>query len=213
MVDQGASRPNLVTAWTTGRRRLGKDPVFGAWVKRFGTIRLEAYALEPFAYLARAICYQQLAAAAARTIHRRFVEALDGDVSPERVLRAPEHVLRGAGLSASKFAAIHDLATKISSGAVHLEDVKAQPDEEIVGHLTQVRGIGVWTAQMFLIFYLHRPDVWPTGDLGVRSGYAKAHGLETAPSARELEPLGDPYRPWRSVVAYTCWAIQDAGVT
>jgi DNA-3-methyladenine glycosylase II len=174
-------------------------------VRCIGPIRIPRSDDPPFAYLARAICFQQLAGAAAATIHGRFVEALRGDVRPDSVLAAPEGALRAAGLSAAKLAAVRDLAEKSVSGEVSLDGLDARSDAEIVEHLTRVRGVGVWTAQMFLLFRLRRPDVWPTGDLGVRSGYARIHRMENVPSARELEPHGERFRPWRSALAWYCY--------
>jgi DNA-3-methyladenine glycosylase II len=121
------------------------------------------------------------------------------------VLRVRESTLRKAGLSAAKTAAVRDLATKVRSGEVVVDDLEEQPDDEIVRRLTLVRGIGPWTAQMYLMFRLHRPDVWPVLDLGVRSGFAKIHCLDALPGPKELEPLGDRYRPWRSAAAFYCW--------
>lgn len=195
----------LTAAWTGGRRALARDPVFGPWVECIGTIRLPVWTLDPFAYLARAICYQQLASAAAETIHGRFVEAMGGQVGPERVLGTPEEVLRGAGLSRNKLAAIRDLAEKVRSGEVEVHDLEDQPDDEVVRRLVCVRGIGEWTAHMYLMFKLRRPDVWPVGDLGVRAGFAKIHNMAEMPSHKELRPLGDRYRPWRSAAAFYCW--------
>ncbi|MGE0160345.1 MAG: DNA-3-methyladenine glycosylase [Gemmatimonadales bacterium] len=195
----------LLTIWTGGRRKLGKDPMFGPWVKRVGTIRVPVSNEQPFYYLARAIVYQQLAGAAARTIHGRFIEALGGDVSPERVLRVRETTLRKAGLSAAKLAAIRDLASKVRSGEVEVHDLHEQSDDEVVSRLVKVRGIGPWTAQMYLMFRLHRPDVWPVLDYGVRAGFAKIHGLDELPGQKQLLPLGDAYRPWRSAAAFYCW--------
>lgn len=201
--------PTLVTAWSAGRRKLGRDPVFGPWVTKIGTIRLHETTEQPFYYLARTICYQQLAGRAAATIHGRFVDALKGQVTPEKVLRVRESTLRKAGLSRSKLTAIRDLAAKIRSGEVEVHDLHEQPDEEVVRRLTRVWGIGEWTAQMYLMFRLRRPDVWPTGDLGVRAGYAKAHGLAEAPTEKDLGPLGEAYRPWRSAAAFYCWRILE----
>ena len=209
MATETAIEPKWVTAWTGGRRKLGRDPVMGPWVREIGTIKLPEMTDEPFYYLARTICYQQLAGAAAATIHGRFVTALKGEVTPAKVLRARETTLRKAGLSRNKLAAIRDLADKIHSGEVEVHDLCDQPDEEVVSRLVKVRGIGEWTAQMYLMFRLHRPDVWPTGDLGVRAGYAKAHELDPPPTAKELEPLGEPYRPWRSAAAFYCWRILE----
>ena len=209
MATETAIEPKWVTAWTGGRRKLGRDPVMGPWVREIGTIKLPEMTDEPFYYLARTICYQQLAGAAAATIHGRFVTALKGEVTPAKVLRARETTLRKAGLSRNKLAAIRDLADKIHSGEVEVHDLCDQPDEEVVSRLVKVRGIGEWTAQMYLMFRLHRPDVWPTGDLGVRAGYARAHELDPPPTAKELEPLGEPYRPWRSAAAFYCWRILE----
>ena len=181
-------------------------------MRHIGTVRLPTFGDDPFYYLARAIVYQQLATAAARTIHGRFVEALGGEVTPAKVLRAREEKLRGAGLSGSKLAAVRDLASKVRSGQVDLSDLDDQADEEVTRRLTLVRGIGPWTAHMYLMFRMRRPDVWPVGDLGVRSGFAKIHALEEPPTQKELEPLGEAYRPWRSAAAWYCWRALETKV-
>ena len=206
------SERTAAVIWTGGRRKLGRDPTFGPWVRHIGSIRLPTYGEEPFYYLSRAIVYQQLATAAARTIHGRFVAALAGEVTPARVLRARETELRKAGLSGSKLAAIRDLASKVRSGELQVNDLEDQPDEEVVRRLTLVRGIGPWTAHMYLMFRMQRPDVWPIGDLGVRSGFAKIHGLGALPSQKEMEPLGEAYRPWRSAAAWYCWRALETDV-
>ena len=163
-----------------------------------------------FAELARAISYQQLAGKAASAIHARFVALFDGDgPTPEAVLALPVDALRGAGLSGSKTASIRDLADKAIDGTVQLDRVARLPDDEIVRELTLVRGIGRWTAEMFLMFQLGRLDVWPVGDFGVRKGYATLYGLPGPPGARELETLGDRFRPYRSVAAWYCWRAVD----
>ena len=195
--------------WPTARRRLRSDGVFGPLVQRLGPIRVHDSDEDPFVYLARAIIYQQLAGAAAGAIHGRFVEALAGRVTADAVLRTPESELRAAGLSRAKLAAIRDLAAKAIGGEVRLDDLADQGDDEVLDRLVCVRGIGPWTAQMFLMFRLHRRDVWPVGDLGVRNGWALLHGLEEAPAAKELESCGEPYRPWRSAVAWYCWRALD----
>lgn len=194
-----------VTVWAGARRKLGDDPHFGPWVRHIGPIRVPTYGEEPFYYLSRAIVFQQLAGAAARTIHGRFVEALKKEVTPAKVLRVRESTLRKAGLSAAKASAVRDLATKVRSGEVVVDDLQDQADEEVIRRLTLVRGIGPWTAQMYLMFRLHRPDVWPVLDLGVRSGLTKILGLGDALGPKEMEPLGDRYRPWRSAAAFYCW--------
>jgi DNA-3-methyladenine glycosylase II len=197
--------------WTGGRRRLLRDPAFGPWARHIGPIRVPVSREDPFFYLARAIVYQQLAGAAARTIHGRFVASLQGDVTPERVLRARTETLRKAGLSRSKLAAIRDLADRVRSGDVELGDLEARTDDEVVKRLTLVRGIGPWTAHMYLMFRMHRPDVWPTGDLGVRTGFAKVHALVEPPTPKVLEGMGDGYRPWRSAAAFYCGAPLRGG--
>jgi DNA-3-methyladenine glycosylase II len=182
---------------------LAADGAFGPWVARIGPLRMRRVTGPAFPYLARAIVYQQLAGQAAATIHGRFVEACGGRVTPAAVKRASDEALRGAGLSRAKLAAVRDLAEK--ARRLRLHELPALDDEAIVERLTTVRGVGRWTAQMFLIFALRRPDVWPAGDLGVRAGYARIVGLEETPREKDMAPLGEPYRPWRSAAAWYCW--------
>ncbi|GAC1361156.1 MAG: DNA-3-methyladenine glycosylase [Acidimicrobiales bacterium] len=159
-----------------------------------------------FAALVRSVLYQQLAGAAAATIHGRLIALLEDEVTPERVLGVAPEALRAVGLSGNKALSICDLATKVLEGTVILEPRKLarEPDEEVITRLSAVRGIGRWTAEMFLMFQLRRLDVWPTGDLGVRKGFGLAHAM-AMPTPAELGPLGDPYRPYRSVAAWYCW--------
>jgi DNA-3-methyladenine glycosylase II len=163
-----------------------------------------------FEALVRSILYQQLAGSAAAAIHRRLIAAVEGVVVPERIVALPPEVLRAAGLSGNKAASIHDLAEKVLDGTVVLDPgrLAREADDEVVARLTAVRGIGPWTAEMFLLFQLRRLDVWPTGDLGVRKGYGLAHGVPM-PTAKELEVLGDVYRPYRSVAAWYCWRANE----
>lgn len=198
-----------IDAWPEATERLLRDPAFGPVVERVGPVRLRPSRGAPFASLAAAIVYQQLAGKAALTIHGRFVDTLDGEVTAERVLATPDEALRAAGLSRAKAAAIRDLAEKSASGEVPLEDLASLTDTELVERLTRVRGIGPWTAQMYLIFDLHRPDVWPTGDLGVRSGLGKVLGLSESPTPEEARWIGTGYRPWRSALAWYCWRAVD----
>jgi len=128
-----------------------------------------------------------------------------GPLTPEAVLALPEADMRAAGLSAAKTASIRDLAAHAVSGELALEMLPRLDDDEIVARLVMVRGIGRWTAEMFLLFELERPDVWPVDDLGVRQGYGLAWGLPAAPSAKELALRGETFRPYRSVVARYCW--------
>jgi DNA-3-methyladenine glycosylase II len=167
-------------------------------------------AADRFERIARSIAYQQLAGAAAAAIWGRTVTALGGDVTPEAILAADPDDLRAVGLSGAKSAALRDLAEKAEEGTVRLERLGYRSDDAVVAELTQVRGIGEWTAQMFLIFALGRLDVWPTGDLGVRNGYKMAYALSGAPSAQDLEALGQPFAPYRSVAAWYLWRAIDA---
>jgi DNA-3-methyladenine glycosylase II len=179
--------------------------VIARLVAEAGPPRFPPPADSPFASLVRSITYQQLAGKAAQAIHGRLVSALDGDVTPERVLSTPTEVLRAAGLSGSKTASIQDLAAKVLDGTVVLDRRLAREgDAEIVARLTTVRGIGKWSAEIFLMFQLRRLDVWPTGDLGVRKGFGLAWNIPT-PTPKQLDVLGEPYHPYRTVVAWYCW--------
>jgi DNA-3-methyladenine glycosylase II len=187
-----------------------RDPVIARLVADTGPPRFRPPHDSHFAALARAIVYQQLAGAAASAIHGRLTAALDGAVEPEGLLALSPEALRAVGLSANKVASLRDLATKVLDGTVILAPRRLArvSDEEVIARLSTVRGIGTWTAEMFLIFQLRRLDVWPTGDLGVRRGYGLAWKVPM-PSARELEPLGEPFRPYRSVVAWYCWRAAE----
>jgi 3-methyladenine DNA glycosylase/8-oxoguanine DNA glycosylase len=187
------------------------DPVLAELVDRHGPppARRRVPVDRRFGDLARNIVHQQLAGRAAASIHARFVDALDGDVSAARVLDTPEPVLRSCGLSGSKAASILDLADKVAAGEVALDRIGRLSDQAVVAHLTVVRGVGPWTAQMFLMSTLGRQDVWPVGDYGVRAGFARAWGLPGVPAPRELDALGEPFRPYRSLVAWYCWRAAD----
>jgi DNA-3-methyladenine glycosylase II len=187
-----------------------RDPVIARLLAEAGPPRLSRSSESHFATLVRAIVYQQLAGAAAAAIHGRLIAALAGDVQPEPLLALDDDALRAVGLSKAKVASLRDLAAKVLDGTVMLapRGLARQSDDEIVRRLSEVRGIGRWTAEMFLIFQLRRLDVWPTGDFGVRHGYGLAWNIPT-PTARELEPLGDAFRPYRSVAAWYCWRAAE----
>jgi DNA-3-methyladenine glycosylase II len=187
-----------------------RDPVVAKLVEGAGVIRLRKPQDTHFAALVRSVTYQQLAGAAAAAIHGRLVAALGGVVEPERLLSLPLEAMRAAGLSGNKTASLRDLASKVLDGTVVLDPrgIARESDEEVVERLSTVRGIGEWTAQMFLMFQLRRIDVWPTGDLGVRKGYGLAWEVPM-PAPRELAVLGDPFRPYRSVVAWYCWRATE----
>ena len=162
-------------------------------------------AADGFAALVRSIMYQQLAGAAATAIHGRFLKLFADGLSPEAVLALPAGSMRSVGVSGSKEAAITDLARKVADGTVLLHDVDSLGDDELVARMVQVRGIGRWTAEMFLMFQLGRLDVWPVDDFGVRKGWAAIHKLKEQPTPRALQPEGDRFRPYRSIVAWYCW--------
>ena len=135
-----------------------------------------------------------------------MVAALDDQVTPEWVLATAEPMLRATGLSANKTASVRDLAARVLDGRLSLDPhrLSRRSDQDITEDLSAVRGIGTWSAQMFLMHQLRRPDIWPTGDLGVRKGYALAWNI-SVPTPKELDLLGEPFRPYRSVLAWYCW--------
>ncbi|HEY0368455.1 MAG TPA: DNA-3-methyladenine glycosylase [Chthoniobacterales bacterium] len=168
--------------------------------------------VRPFDALAESIAYQQLSGKAAATIWGR-VKALYPRrkwLDPKEVLATPDEKLRGAGLSGSKTRAIKDLAAKVLDGTVPTAAALAKMNEdEIIERLTQVRGIGRWTAEMLLLFELGRLDVWPIHDLGVRKGYAKTFRKRKLPTPKELEKIGEKWRPYRSLAAWYFWRALD----
>jgi DNA-3-methyladenine glycosylase II len=182
------------------------DPVLARLVDLVGPIRYRPRNPDGhFGALVRAIMFQQLAGHAANAIYGRVRALVDGPLTPEALQAVPDADLKGAGLSAAKFASLRDLSAKILDGTVVLGGSSRMPDEEIVARLVTVRGIGRWTAEMYLMFELRRLDVWPVDDLGVRQGYGLAWSLARPPTPRELQPLGERFRPYRSVVARYCW--------
>ena len=200
------ARPGKVSIRTAARILAERDPVLARLAAEAGLPSLPRPTETHFATLVRSIVYQQLAGAAARAIHGRLILALDGEVTPERLLTLTPETLRAAGLSARKAATLLDLASRVLDGTVPLDPraLARESDEEIVARLTTVRGIGKWSAEIFLIFQLRRLDVWPTGDLAVRRGYGLAWGIPT-PTPKQLDLLGEPYRPYRTVLAWYTW--------
>ncbi|MGH2361734.1 MAG: DNA-3-methyladenine glycosylase family protein [bacterium] len=182
-----------------------RDRIMAKLMKRTGPFRLPKRNGDHFAALAESILYQQLAGPAAAAIHGRFVELFNGDLSPQAVLSLHPKRLRGAGLSYNKVASIRDLAARVADGTVPLDDISKLSDEEIITRLSVIRGIGRWTAEMFLIFQLRRLDVWPVTDYGVRQGYALAYGLRDLLMPKQLQVEGDRFRPYRTVAAWYCW--------
>jgi len=208
-------RPSPTAA---ARELAARDAVLARVIDQVGPPRIRPPQRTPFEALTRAITFQQLSGKAAATIYGRFLALYgdgdgqgDGQLEPEAVLATPIEGLRRTGLSAAKAASIHDLAAKVVDGTVPLDRVSRVPDEELIERLLVVRGIGRWTAEMFLIFQLRRLDVWPVDDLGVRKGYARTYGIpdKDAPAPKELVALGDPFRPYRSIAAWYFWRALD----
>jgi DNA-3-methyladenine glycosylase II len=210
MVSETPSRARKTTPGEAARQLAGRDPVIARLLADAGPPSIPVSHETHLGTLVRAITYQQLAGPAARSIHGRLLDALGGEVTPERLLALPDEALRGAGLSAAKAASLRDLSAKVLDGTVALEPrrIGRLSDDEIVTQLSSVRGIGRWTAEMFLMFQLRRLDVWPTGDLGVRRGYGLAWDIPT-PTPKQLETLGEPYHPYRSIVAWYCWRASE----
>lgn len=164
-----------------------------------------------FDHLARAIVFQQLSGKAASTIYNRFCAACGDGEAPAAasVLAHSEATMRAAGLSAAKTAAIRDLALHVVDGRLPLDRVETMDDEAIIEALVAVRGIGRWTAQMFLMFRLGRPDVLPVLDLGVRKGAGRIYNTRAMPDAERLEKLARKWKPWRSIGSWYCWRVLD----
>jgi len=186
------------------------DPVMRAIIERVGAYKIQHR--EPgFETLVRSIVYQQLSGKVASVILGRLIAMLpDGQVTPDAILKLTPARMRKAGLSKQKTAYIRDLARKTKKGQVKFETLPELTDLEVIEHLTQVKGIGVWTAHMFLIFALRRPDVLATGDLGVRVAIRKAYELEELPLPKQVEELAAAWRPYSSVAVWYLWRSLDS---
>ena len=165
---------------------------------------------DPYGALLRSIVGQQLSTGAARSIYGRLTEQFGGRApTPQELLDADPEAVRAAGLSRPKVKYLRSLAEHVLSGELELDRLSELSDEELTQELTAVKGLGQWTADMFLIFHLGRPDVLPVGDLGVRRAVERAYGLEGLPSAEELERLGERWRPYRSLASLYLWESLD----
>ncbi|MBI3405050.1 MAG: DNA-3-methyladenine glycosylase 2 family protein [Acidobacteria bacterium] len=191
------------------------DSVMRALIEKHGPCKLKReYETEPFASLVDAIIYQQISYAAAGSIARRFraLYGENGDAGhlpkPEELLKTHPRTLRAVGLSRQKSAYMRDLAGKAADGSLRLDQYHKMPDEAVVENVTQVKGIGRWTAEMFLMFCLGRMDVLPVGDLGVQYGFKMAYKLRKMPSAEKMEKIAEPWRPYRSVATWYLWQIR-----
>ncbi len=185
------------------------DPVLGTIIERVGPYRMQ-HRDPNFHTLVRSIVYQQLSGKAALTIFNRLIAAAKADpLTPDSILKLRPARMRTLGLSKQKLTYIRELARMTRDGQVRFDDVHLLEDAAIIEHFTQVKGIGVWTAQMFLIFALRRLDVLPTGDLGVRAAIKKAYNLTELPSPAEMEKIAASWRPYCSVASWYLWRSLD----
>lgn len=199
----------------TARRRLAAaDPTMAALIERIGKIDLETRLrrrneerpADAYGALLRAIVGQQLSTKAARTIYGRVVDLFDGRTpSPEELLEAEETDLRAAGLSGRKVEYVRDLASHVLSGELELDRLDVLSDEDAIAEIVAVRGLGVWTAEMFLLFHLERPDVLSGGDLGIRKAVQTEYGLKEMPAPARVVEIGEPWRPHRSLASLYLW--------
>jgi DNA-3-methyladenine glycosylase II len=184
------------------------DPVLAAIIQQVGPFRME-YAPAEFSSLAEAIVYQQLNGKAAVTIFKRFTELAGEPLTPAGILKLTDEQLRAVGLSKQKSSYLKDLAAKTASGTLDFSRLHELPDEEVIEHLTQVKGIGVWTAHMFLMFSLRRPDVLPTGDYGVQTAMKKHYRKRHLPKPKDMEKIARAWAPYRSIACWYLWRSLD----
>jgi 3-methyladenine DNA glycosylase/8-oxoguanine DNA glycosylase len=185
-----------------------RDPVLRAIIERVGPFRME-YGEPQFSSLAEAIVYQQLNGKAAETIFKRFAAVAGDPLTPEGILKLSDEQLRGVGLSEQKSAYLKDLAQKTAAGVLDFSKFPELPDDEVIEHLTQVKGIGVWTAHMFLIFSLRRLNVLPTGDYGVQMALKRHYRKRKLPKPKDMEKIARAWEPYRSVACWYMWRSLD----
>ena len=197
--------------YAKGRRLLARrDPVIRDLMRRHGRCGLaDAQHTDPFRALVRAIVSQQLSTKAAATIAGRVEALLGGTLTPEGIAGVSDPQLRAVGLSGQKIGYMRDLCARIQDGSLPLDSLHTLDDAAVVEALTKVKGIGRWTAEMFLMFRLHRPDVLPVGDLGIVKAVQRAYGLRKAPDPKRLTRIGEPWRPYRSIACWYLWASLD----
>jgi DNA-3-methyladenine glycosylase II len=196
------------TDYQRARRVLARrDPVIRDLMRRYGPCGLgDLRHAEPFQALTRAIIAQQLSTKAAATIEGRFSALFGGKHTPRAVSAVSDAELRAVGLSGQKVAYVRDLSARVLDGSLVLDTLGALSDDEVVEALTAVKGIGRWTAEMFLMFRLQRPDVLPVGDLGIVKAVQRAYGLRKVPSPDRLTKIGERWRPYRSIACWYLWA-------
>jgi DNA-3-methyladenine glycosylase II len=185
------------------------DPILAEIIERVGPFRME-YREPGFSTLVRSIVYQQLSGRVASRIFARLVDLLpDRQLTPAAILALTVEQMRGAGLSGQKAAYIRDLAERTFAGEIDFALLPGMSDGEVIETLTRVKGVGVWTAHMFLIFALQRPDVLPVGDLGVRTAIRKAYRMRALPKPARMEKIARSWRPWCSVASWYLWRSLD----
>jgi DNA-3-methyladenine glycosylase II len=189
-----------------------RDPVLAAAIRGLGPCTIyESRTHHPFASLVRALTSQQLSGKAAATIFNRVLDLVGGReaLTPANVLDADQQKLRDAGLSWQKIGYIRDLSERVGDGRLALDDLEHRPDAEVIEAITAVKGFGVWSAEMFLMFRLNRPDIFPIGDLGIVKGTQKLLGMKARPSPRTMLRAAERWRPYRTVAAWYLWRILD----
>ena len=193
------------------RLLLRRDPILASLIRQHGPCRIaEALRADHFSALVRAIIFQQLSTKAASTIHGRLVALLpESRVTPHALAAVTEDQYRNAGVSRQKAMYLRDLCEKFTSGDVNLENVETLDDEGVIAALTKVKGIGRWTAEMFLMFRLHRPDVLPVADLGILTAVQKAYRLRQRPTPDRLRELAEAWKPYRSIACWYLWRSLD----
>ena len=187
------------------------DPILASIIARVGEFKMQ-YREPAFPSLVRSIVFQQLHGKAATTIFNRLLEKAGGELTPESILKLRTSQMRAVGLSNQKLSYIRDLAKKTKAGNVNFKILPQLSDEEVVAHLTQIKGIGVWTAHMFLIFALRRENVLPTGDLGVRAAMRKAYGMKVLPKPVTMQRLAKSWHPYCSIASWYMWRSLDAPI-
>jgi DNA-3-methyladenine glycosylase II len=190
---------------------LKRDPTLAAIIARVGEYKM-TYRAPEFETLVRSIVFQQLNGTAARTIFGRLEKAVGGSITPLAILKLRAPTLRKVGLSRQKISYIRDLAQRTAAGELNFRALPQMSDEAVIAALTQIKGIGVWTAHMFLMFALRRPNVLPTGDFGVRSAIRKHYRKRKLPTAKQIEKLARGWHPYCSVAAWYLWRSLDSEI-
>jgi len=192
------------------RALMRRDSVIATLIRQHGECGLaSSQRTDPFHALLHAIIAQQLSTKAAKTIEGRFSALFDGGPTPAAVARASDEKLRAVGLSPQKLKYVRDLCARILDESLNLDALALLTDDEVIEALTSVKGIGRWTAEMFLMFRLHRPDVLPVGDLGIVKAVQRAYKLRALPTPARLMKIGETWRPYRSVACWYLWASLD----